>query len=183
MGPTLLRLPCPLPSLSADLHFPLPPVSCARLQDAEAGTYSFIAEMEEGGKVGADALVNTPGGGSIHSSQKTGAAASSSTSTTTIENGVKSVTIGGGPIQMTTAPKALVYAKDEKVQALWTDGKYYAAQIVKVDAPGKYSVKYLEYGNVQAGMAAKDLKKEAAAPAGGKPAAGKAAAGKAGKAK
>ena len=131
--------------------------------------------------MGADALVNTPGGGSIHSSQKTGAAASTSTSTTTIENGVKSITIGGGPIQMTTAPKALTYAKDEKVQALWTDGKFYAAQIVKIDAPGKYSVKYLEYGNVQAGMNAKDLKKEVAAPAGaagGKPAAGKAAAGK-----
>ena len=160
---------------------PYPPVCCARLKDAESGTYSFIAEMEEGGKVGADALVNTPGGGSIHSRQKTGAAASTSTSTTTIENGVKSITIGGGPIQMTTAPKALTYAKDEKVQALWTDGKFYAAQIVKIDAPGKYSVKYLEYGNVQAGMNAKDLKKEVAAPAGaagGKPAAGKAAAGK-----
>jgi hypothetical protein len=141
--------------------------------------------MEEGGKVGADALVNTPGGGSIHSSQKTGAAASTSTSTTTIENGMKSVTIGGGPIQMTTAPKALTYAKDEKVQALWTDGKFYAGQIVKVDAPGKYSVKYLEYGNVKAGLTSKELKKETApaAPAAGKPAAGKAAAGKAAKAK
>ena len=86
---------------------------------------------------------------------------------------------------MTTAPKAAVYAKDEKVQALWTDGKFYAAQIVKVDAPGKYSVKYLEYGNVKPGLTAKELKKETAAPAaaGGKPAAGKAAAGKAAKAK
>ena len=155
----------------------------SNLKDAESGTYSFIAEMEEGGKVGADALVNTPGGGSIHSSQKTGAAAAASTSTTTIENGVKSITIGGGPVQMTTAPKALVYAKDEKCQALWTDGKFYAAQVVKVDAPGKYSVKYLEYGNVKAGLTAKELKKAEAAPAGGKPAAGKAAAGKAAKAK
>lgn len=154
------------------------------LKDAESGTYSFIAEMEEGGKVGADALVNTPGGGSIHSSQKTGAAANS-TSTTTIENGVKSITIGGGPVQMTTTPKPLVYAVDEKVQALWTDGKFYAAQVVKVDAPGKYSVKYLEYGNVKPGLTAKELKKDTtpAKPAGGKPAAGKAAAGKAAKAK
>ena len=141
--------------------------------------------MEEGGKVGADALVNTPGGGSIHASQKTGAAANASTSTTTIENGVKSITIGGGPVQMTVAPKALVYAKDEKCQALWTDGKFYAAQVVKVDAPGKYSVKYLEYGNVKAGLTAKELKKQEAAPAGGKAAQGKAAAagGKAAKAK
>jgi ATPase subunit of ABC transporter with duplicated ATPase domains len=152
------------------------------LKDAEAGTYSFIAEMEEGGKVGADALVNTPGGGSIHSSQKVAGAASSSTSTTTIENGVKSVTIGSGPVQMANQPKPLIYVKDEKCQALWTDGKFYSAQIIKVDAPGKYSVKYLEYGNVKAGLTSKELKKAEAAPA-GKPAAGKAAAGKAAKAK
>jgi ATPase subunit of ABC transporter with duplicated ATPase domains len=152
------------------------------LKDAESGTYSFIAEMEEGGKVGADALVNTPGGGSIHASQKTGAAASTSTSTTTIENGVKSITIGGGPVNMTVAPKPLTYVKDEKVQALWTDGKYYAGQIVAVEAPGKYSVKYLEYGNIEKGMTAKQLKKEAAAPAGKPGAAGKVAGGKAGKA-
>ena len=136
--------------------------------------------MEEGGKVGADALVNTPGGGSIHSSQKTGAAANS-TSTTTVENGVKSITIGGGPVNMAalTKPAAASFAKDEKCQALWTDGKFYAAQIVKVDAPGKYTVKYLEYGNTKSGLTGKELKKEAAAPAGAKPAAGKAAAGKA----
>ena len=140
--------------------------------------------MEEGGKVGADALVNTPGGGSIHSSQKVGGAAAGS-STTTIENGVKSVTIGSGPVNMAAlqAKPAAAYVKDEKCQALWTDGKYYAAQIVKVDAPGKYTVKYLEYGNTKPGLTAKELKKEAAKPAaaaaaGGKPAAGKAAAGK-----
>jgi len=149
------------------------------LKDAEAGTYSFIAEMEDGGKVGADALVNNPGGGTVHSSQKVGAAAaSSSTSTSTIENGVKTMTIGGGPVNMAVAPKPLTYVKDEKCQALWTDGKYYTAQIMKVDAPGKYTVKYLEYGNTKA-VTAKELKKAEAAPAkaaGGKPAAGKAAA-------
>ena len=138
--------------------------------------------MEEGGKVGADALVNTPGGGSIHSSQKVGGAAAS-VSTTTIENGVKSVTIGSGPVNIAAlqAKPAAAYVKDEKCQALWTDGKYYAAQIVKVDAPGKYTVKYLEYGNTKSGLAAKELKKEAAKPAAAaaaKPAAGKAAAAK-----
>jgi len=157
------------------------------LKDAENGTYSFIAEMEEGGKVGADALVNTPGGGSIHSSQKTGAAAATSTSTTSIENGVKSVTIGGGAINTTTAPKPVTFVQDEKCQALWTDGKYYTAQVMKVEAGGKYTVKYLEYGN-QAILQAKQLKKAAvadkAAPAAGKaasakPAAAKQAAGKA----
>jgi len=153
------------------------------LKDAENGTYSFIAEMEEGGKVGADALVNTPGGGSVHSSQKTGGAAASG-STTTIENGVKSITIGGGPVNIAVTPKALTYLKDEKVEALWTDGKWYTGQVLKVEAAGKYSVKYLEYGNT-AVLTAKQLKKYTAPVATGKPAAGKAAGGKAaaGKAK
>jgi len=146
------------------------------LKDAEAGTYSFIAEMEEGGKVGADALVNNPGGGTVHASQKVGAAAASSSSTTTIENGVKTMTIGGGPVNMAVAPKPVSYAKDEKCQALWTDGKYYTAQIMKVDAPGKYTVKYLEYGNTKA-VTAKELKK--ADPAATKAAPGKPAPGKA----
>jgi len=149
------------------------------LKDAEAGTYSFIAEMEDGGKIGADALVNNPGGGTVHSSQKVGGAASASSSTSTIENGVKTMTIGGGPVNIgAVAPKPLAYIKDEKCQALWTDGKFYTAQILKVDAPGKYTVKYLEYGNTKA-VTAKELKKAEAVPvkaAGGKPAAGKAAA-------
>ena len=146
--------------------------------------------MEEGGKVGADALVNTPGGGSVHSSQKVGGAASASaSSTTSIENGVKSITIGSGPVQMGPAKPAAaaLYAKDERCQALWTDGKFYSAQVVKVEGGGKYSVKYLEYGNVKPGLTAKELKKEAAAPQTAKPAAGKPGAAKqqqpAGKAK
>jgi hypothetical protein len=133
--------------------------------------------MEEGGKVGADALVNTPGGGSVHSSQKVGGAASAST--TTIENGVKSITIGSGPVQMggpKPAAAAAVYVKDERCQALWTDGKFYLAQVMKVEGGGKYSVKYLEYGNVKAGLTGKELKKETAAPQTAKPAAGKPAA-------
>jgi len=131
------------------------------LKDAENGTYSFIQEMEDGGKVGADALMNTPGGGSIGGSMKT--------STSAIENGVKTMTIGSGPMAMPAAtPKALTFVKDEKCQALWTDGKYYAAQVMKVDGPSKYHIKYLEYGNT-AIVQAKQIKKiEAAAPAAGK---------------
>jgi len=147
------------------------------LKDAENGTYSFIAEMEDGGKVGADALVNTPGGGSVHPSQKVGGA-STSTSTTTIENGVKTMTIGGGPMVMPSTPKPLVYAADERCEALWTDGKYYSAQVMKVEAGGKYTVKYLEYGNT-AIVQAKQLKKVDPATLKGKVAGGKAAGGKA----
>jgi len=132
------------------------------IKDAENGTYSFIAEMEDGGKVGADALMNTPGGGSVGGAMK---------STSTIENGVKTMTIGGGPMKMpVAAPKPLTFVKDEKIEALWTDGKYYAAQVLKVDGL-KYTVKYLEYGNT-AIVQAKQMKKAEAVPA-GKAAAGK----------
>jgi len=140
------------------------------LKDAENGTYSFIQEMEDGGKVGADALMNTPGGGSVGGSMKT--------STSTIENGVKTMTIGSGPMTMpAVTPKALTFVKDEKCQALWTDGKYYAAQVMKVDN-NKYTIKYLEYGNT-AIVQAKQMKKaeaDSTTPAkGGKTAQGKAA--------
>jgi ATPase subunit of ABC transporter with duplicated ATPase domains len=41
------------------------------LKTAERATYTFIEEMEGGGKVsGKEALVNNPGGGTVHSSQK-----------------------------------------------------------------------------------------------------------------
>jgi len=140
------------------------------LKDAENGTYSFIAEMEEGGKVDSDVLQRNPGGGSV--------SGSTLQSTTTIENGVKTMTIGGGPMKMPpTAAKPLTFVKDEKIEALWTDGKYYTAQVMKVDG-AKYTVKYLEYGNT-AIVQAKQMKKvdaTAAAPAkGGKAAQGKAA--------
>jgi len=145
------------------------------LKDAENGTYSFIAEMEDGGKVsGADALANNPGGGTVHNSQKTGASASVSS----VENGVKSLTIGGGPMTMPVKAVVPTYIKDEKCEALWTDGKWYSAQIMKVDGLGKYTVKYLEYGNTAVVSAAKQLKKVVAVaptPKGAKAAAGKAA--------
>jgi ABC-type Mn2+/Zn2+ transport system ATPase subunit len=56
-----------------------------------------------------------------------------------------------------------VFEAKEKCMALWKDGKYYTAVVEKVSAPGKYQVKYLEYGNV-AIVPAASLKK-AAAPA------------------
>jgi len=137
------------------------------IKDAENGTYSFISEMEEGGSVsGADALMKTPGGGAVGGAMK---------STATIENGVKTMTIGSGPVNMAAPVKAVTFAKDEKVQALWTDGKYYVAQVLKVDGP-KYTIKYLEYGN-SAIVQAKQMKKLDAAAASGKQA--KAASGKA----
>jgi ATPase subunit of ABC transporter with duplicated ATPase domains len=140
------------------------------IKDAENGTYSFIAEMEEGGSVsGADALMKTPGGGAVGGAMK---------STSTIENGVKTMTIGSGPVKVAAPVKAVVFDKDEKCEALWTDGKYYAAQVLKVDGP-KYTIKYLEYGNT-AIVQAKQMKKVAAtaAPAGKATAGKKVAAGR-----
>jgi len=69
------------------------------LKDAESGTYSFIAEMEEGGHVsGSDALAQNPGGGTVHSSQKTGAAA--------VTAGVKNMTVSGAAGAATPADAA-----------------------------------------------------------------------------
>jgi ATP-binding cassette subfamily F protein 2 len=138
------------------------------IKDAENGTYSFIQEMEEGGSVsGADALMKTPGGGAVGGAMK---------STATIENGVKTMTIGSGPVNIAAPVKAVTFVKDEKCEALWTDGKYYAAQVLKVDGP-KYTIKYLEYGNT-AIVQAKQMKKAAATPAGKATAGKKVAAGR-----
>jgi len=138
------------------------------IKDAENGTYSFIQEMEEGGSVsGADALMKTPGGGAVGGAMK---------STSTIENGVKTMTIGSGPVNVAAPVKAVTFVKDEKCEALWTDGKYYTAQVLKVDGP-KYTIKYLEYGNT-AIVQAKQMKKVAATPAGKATAGKKVAAGR-----
>jgi len=52
------------------------------------------------------------------------------------------------------------------VQALWTDGKWYAAVIKKVIPETKYQVTYTEYGNT-VNIEAKSIRKlPAAAPAG-----------------
>jgi ABC-type multidrug transport system ATPase subunit len=139
------------------------------LKDAERGTYTFIAEMEEGGSgAGKDALKNNPGGGTVHSSQKTGAAAAA------IGGAKPAAVIGGGGAKPAAAaaakPVAVTYAVGEKVQALWTDGKWYGGQVKKIEADGKYSVLYTQYGNT-AKLTSASLKKAEAAPAKAAPAA------------
>jgi len=139
------------------------------LKTAETSTYSFIAEMEEGGKVGADALSKTPGGGSVHSSQKTGAAAAEVEKPKKAADG--SISIGGSsaakPVAKPAAAAVVKYDVGETVQALWTDSKWYVAQIKKIEKD-KYSVLYTQYGNA-ATLPITSLKKApvkaAAAPA------------------
>jgi len=54
------------------------------LKTAEKSTYTFIQEMESGQKISAKtAIMENPGGGSIHSSQKIGAIPTATTSTST----------------------------------------------------------------------------------------------------
>jgi len=142
----------------------------ADLKTAERSTYTFIAEMEEGGKVGASALANNPGGGSIHSSQKVGAAAAEEKKAETeMVNGVKAFTISSsGAAPSAPKPKAETYAANEKCEALWTDGKWYAAVVKKV-APGaapKYTITYTAYGNTVT-VPSTSLRKPQPAPAKG----------------
>jgi len=138
------------------------------LKEAEQGTYSFIAEMEDGGKIsGADALAKNPGGGSVHSSQKVGDAA---TSTSTggeagvLSAGVAKMAVGAKPATQSVSLKA-----GDEVLALWAeDGKHYPAVIKKIEAGGKVTVLFTEYGNTVV-VTAKDLKRAPATT--GKPAA------------
>jgi len=163
------------------------------LKTAERSTYSFIAEMEEGGKVGASALANNPGGGTIHASQKVGAAAGGATSGALGVIGKKdvAVTVDGAdgiikatPAAAAAATPAVTYTVGEKVDAMWTDGKWYKAVVKTVSPGGKYAVTYTEYGNTTT-LPSTLLKKLPAGPVKGAPntsrpnsAAPKAAAGK-----
>jgi len=141
-----------------------------KLKEAENATYSFIAEMEDGVKVGSNVLQSNPGGGSVHSSQKVGAAAEEEKKTKEVEvvGGVKVLTIGSAPMAAKpkpaaaaaapAAPAAEKFEVKEKCLALWSDGKHYAAVIEKVLDGGKYQVKYTQYGN-SANLSGASLKK------------------------
>jgi ATPase subunit of ABC transporter with duplicated ATPase domains len=151
------------------------------LKSAEGATYTFIAEMENGGVKGADALAMNPGGGTIHDSQRSGGAVEKKA-----DSGVMSVMSASAapapaakPAAAAAAPAALTFAVAEKCQALWTDGKWYSA-IIKKLVKDKYQVTYTQYGNTVDlpltslrkvdGGAAKPAATGAAGAAGAKPA-------------
>jgi len=129
------------------------------LKTAEQSTYSFIAEMEEGGKVGADALSKTPGGGSVHSSQKTGPAAAEAAKPVKAADGSISISTSSSAsvARPVAKPAAVTYTVGEKVQALWTDGKWYVAEVKKIEKD-KFTVVYTAYGNT-ASLPAASVKK------------------------
>jgi hypothetical protein len=126
------------------------------MKDAERSTYTFIAEMEEGGSVSAQDLVKkNAGGASVHASQDLRGDKPAASGESGAEDGIKVLSISGSsPANMPAkkaAPAGVTYAVGEKVQALWTDGKWYAAVIKKaVPDTTKYHVTYTEYGNTAA---------------------------------
>jgi ATPase subunit of ABC transporter with duplicated ATPase domains len=143
------------------------------MKDAERSTYTFIAEMEEGGQVSAQDLVKkNAGGASVHASQDL--REKSEQKEEKADDGVKTISISGSSgaqpakkaAPAAAAGAAVTYAVGEKVQALWTDGKWYAAVIKKVIPETKYQVTYTEYGNT-VNLEAKSIRK-APAPAAGK---------------
>jgi ABC-type molybdenum transport system ATPase subunit/photorepair protein PhrA len=138
------------------------------LKTAERATYTFIEEMEEGGggvSNAANIIKKNPGGGSVHSSQKTDAFSDVKEEKDAV-TGMKVLTIGGtmpAPAKK-AAVTAVAFKENDKVQALWTDGKWYKAVVKKVLPGNKYTVNYTEYGNT-ANVPSTSVKALAAAPA------------------
>jgi len=141
------------------------------MKDAERATYTFIAEMEEGGSVSAQDLVKkNAGGASVHASQDLREKSGGDAAVDPAEEGVKVLSISGTsgalPVKKkVVATGAQTFTVGEKVQALWTDGKWYAAVIKKV-VPNttKYQITYTEYGNT-VNIEGKSIRKAAAKPA------------------
>jgi ABC-type molybdenum transport system ATPase subunit/photorepair protein PhrA len=90
------------------------------MKEAEAATYTFIQELEQGIKIDTSAMA--AGGGSLHTTATPKAASGA-------------VTIHCAP------PK---FAVGDQVEALWTDKKYHPASIAAIvsTSPVKYSVFY-----------------------------------------
>jgi ATPase subunit of ABC transporter with duplicated ATPase domains len=130
------------------------------LKSAEKATYTFIAEMEEGGNVSKTALQNNPGGGTVHTSQKTGDSATTTTTTTTPVVKAAPATNASAATKApaaAAAPKnaaapaggAEDFAVGQTVQAKYSaDGKWYKAQIKAVKGTD-FQVYYVEYGNTE----------------------------------
>lgn len=141
------------------------------LKTAEKATYTFIAEMEEGGNVSKTALQNNPGGGTVHSSQNTNTTAAGAAPKTAAPAATKAAATGAATKPAATKAPATAtatagetFAVGEKVQAKFSeDGKWYKA-VIKAVKGTDYQVTYVEYGNSEFVPAA-SVKKMPAAPA------------------
>jgi energy-coupling factor transporter ATP-binding protein EcfA2 len=150
------------------------------LKTAEKSTYTFIQEMEAGGKIsGKTAIMENPGGGSIHSSQKAGA-----TTTTTAATSAAPVAVAAksaakpAAVKTETAPAAAAAAPtsvggfevNERIQAKFSeDGRWYNA-VVRGIKGDLFSVYYVDYGNSEFVPIASLRKLNTTAKAGGAPA-------------
>jgi ATPase subunit of ABC transporter with duplicated ATPase domains len=137
------------------------------LSTAEKATYTFIEAMESGGKVGKDVIMNNPGGGSIHSSQKVGenkeaaAPASAPAAAATPAAATPAPAASAAPttpkptasgVEKLAAAAAATpgFAVGEKCQAKYSaDGIWYNAIIKAVNKDGSYRVTYPDYGNTE----------------------------------
>jgi ATPase subunit of ABC transporter with duplicated ATPase domains len=145
------------------------------MKKAEQATYTFINEMEDGASAGAikgqAASALSAGGGTVHASQKGANFVEVEEKKQDADGGfVFSGTIAAAPKPKPAAAAAAgaekVFTEKDKIQALWTDGKWYGASIKKVDvAAKKYTVLYTEYGNTAAVPFASVRAAVAAAPA------------------
>jgi ATPase subunit of ABC transporter with duplicated ATPase domains len=142
------------------------------MKTAEKATYTFIEDMEGGQAVGhKDMLVNNPGGGSVHSSQKvvdgvispvaaaavatanttpsTPAPVATPTTTTTTVTAPRASTDTAQTATVATAENVGGFNVGDKVQAKYTgDGKWYKA-VIKAVKGNIYQVHYSEYGNAE----------------------------------
>lgn len=125
------------------------------MKKAEQATYTFINEMEDGASAGslkgAAASAMGAGGGTVHASQKGANFVEVEAKKEIDADGGFVISGNNAPVAKKAPPPAAaekVWAEKDKVSALWTDGKWYAAIVKKVDAAKKtYSVTYTEYGN------------------------------------
>jgi len=150
------------------------------LKAAERGTYTFIADMEEGGRVGADALAKNPGGGTVHASQQDGKAPASIGGENPATIGAAGAAAAAPKVAATAAAAPATpapvsaYKVGDHCEAMWTDGKWYTALIKNIAGP-KITVTYTAYGNTTtlSTVALRPLSPEAQkkAAAGTKPAA------------
>jgi ATPase subunit of ABC transporter with duplicated ATPase domains len=116
------------------------------LKAAEKATYTFIQEMEAGQKISAKtAIMENPGGGTIHSSQKVGATPAPAAAAAPVA--VKNATSAAPAQEKKAESNESTFEIGEKCQAKFSeDGKWYNAIIKNLKAD-LYYVTYVDYGN------------------------------------
>jgi ATPase subunit of ABC transporter with duplicated ATPase domains len=120
------------------------------LKTAEGATYSFIAEMEEGGKADVSASMTKSGGTRLDEHGNVIKEEVKKEEGANVKKSADGSFTLSGTTQTAAKPKPkpveVKYEVGEKIQALWTDGKWYAGQVKKIDKD-KYTVLYIQYGN------------------------------------